>query len=226
MYYKHTIAFTTSKSGRKIDFFHLNSMDKCKVYFDGIETNQRANCLSFDSGVKIVITSQSEFIYWHPGRSTQERYLNILKSGSFNESDYIKSIDAPLPKLHENAFYELFRECTSLEKIPSNIFSNNTHVTSFERCFMACRGLKTVPKEIFNQCRQVKNFDHCFDGCSSITSEVPPLWNTHKFSVHDGCFYSCKKSLNYNSIPDDWRNRDKNPYLKDLSDSFFSLLKG
>lgn len=84
-----------------------------------------------------------------------------------------KEILTPLPDMGSYGMYSLFEACTSLQKIPEKLFSNNLTQTSYNKIFYGCTSLRDIPGNIFDGC-QVKTCDNAFahTGVRSIPDDL------------------------------------------------------
>lgn len=56
--------------------------------------------------------------------------------------DFVKELVAPLPRLgNTRSLSGLFRGCTSLRRVPRDLFANNPHVNDFTDAFKDCSAL-------------------------------------------------------------------------------------
>lgn len=201
----------------------LASLDGIKVA--AAYPNGMAHIYS-ESNKEFVVTVKGECHFigvWCEG-VTKDKIIEVLQWGETG-LDEIYLYDCPnLRKIAsptENSFSNMtnfdlaFENCTSLTSIPADLFENCPAVTSFLKTFAGCSGLTGIPTNLFANCPSVTCFESTFTNCSGLTGNAPDLWNR----VQDGetnwyvgtpnglnCFYGCTGLLNYENIPEYWKN--------------------
>ena len=138
-----------------------------EVYINGELTNQVANSITADRDDDVIIKSTDGYYPWF-----SDVHLVFMRGG------YIKSIEEPLPLMHQadgspiTSFAQYFYECESLTSIPEGLFDNNTQATDFSRCFERCEHLTSIPIGLFDKNIQATDFSRCFSECSDLTVNV------------------------------------------------------
>lgn len=144
-------SFITSKAGSNINFFQyggssLPSTSYFAVYINNKKTTQRYNALTFSANdrIQIVLTNKSSYYpYFKP---------NVNNTAS--SLDYIKEILEPLPLMKINSstvvtdFQHCFYCCSTLQRIPDNLFKNNPNANCF-LAVLAATGIRHIPDSIF-----------------------------------------------------------------------------
>ena len=133
-----------------------------------------------------------------------EECINLRKIASPTEKSFEKITD----------FSYTFAGCTSLTRIPENLFANCPNVTTFEETFYRCKSLTSIPENLFANCLNVTNFEGTFYECTGLTGEPIKLWervpngstNDYKGTPDgQGCYYNATGLNNYENIPEYWR---------------------
>lgn len=115
----------------------------------------------------------------------------------------------------ESGFDYAFKDCTSLEEIPDNLFANCSQITTFTSTFEGCTSLKNIPENLFKNCPNVIDFgstfmdsgitslpQNLFNGCpaalffndtfaecENLTGKAIPLWNRRiSIEIIEGVF--------------------------------------
>lgn len=98
---------------------------------------------------------------------------------------------------------------TGLTRIPDGVFNKLSGLRHAYAIFYGDSGVPSqiayVPAQLFDNCTALEDIDLGFSGCRKITSNVPPLWESHPDISHRSCFYGCTNAANYGDIPADWR---------------------
>ena len=114
----------------------------------------------------------------------------------------------------EAAVYDvdrLFESQDNLVEVSSFLFRPIIgDLFSFKRTFRST-SLLTIPTDLFQGLTRASNeFEETFNWCSGLTGHTPlvdgqKLWE--RFPSSDGmlCFGNCKRLVDYNEIPDDWK---------------------
>lgn len=78
--------------------------------------------------------------------------------------------DEPIPVNPEitRVVNDLFRQCESLENIPSDLFVNAVNQTSLNMCFQNCSSLKAIPNGLIKNMEYLTDVNSMFSGCSSL----------------------------------------------------------
>ena len=133
-----------------------------------------------------------------------EECINLRKIASPTEKSFEKITD----------FSYTFAGCTSLTRIPENLFANCPNVTTFEATFADCTSLTSIPSTLFANCLKVTNFVGTFYRCTGLTGEPIKLWervpngSTNNYIGKpngEGCYYKATGLNNYENIPEYWR---------------------
>lgn len=99
-------------------------------------------------------------------------------------------------------FYNAFRNCHSLKKIPFNpntnkgLFSGCKKVTSFGSTFYNCTGLTgSIPVKLIDGCINVREIDNMFSTCTNLTGSIPVgmLEGLTQLTNASSMFASCGK---------------------------------
>lgn len=108
-------------------------------------------------------------------------------------------------KLKDIAF--LFSNWSKLESVPDDLIYNCKSITNFESTFYYCENLLGISENFFKNITNIaeNNFNSTFSNCGNIKTKIPELWNSHnKSTKHYNYAKNCKKSSNYEIIPEDW----------------------
>ena len=133
----------------------------------------------------------------------------------------LTAINSPFPNISSTSAFALFRFCSKLKTIPSNLFQKYTNCTSFYVCFDGCSSLQSIPSGLFDKNTATTSFDGCFSGCSSLTSIPSGLFdkNTAVDSFY-ATFFNC---TSLTSIPTGLF--DKNTKVERFVQCFFGCSK-
>ena len=171
---------------------------------------------------KVTITGKCTEIYNAYG--INDNILEIIQWGetgleyiSLEECINLRKIASPTEKSFEKItdFSYTFAGCTSLTRIPENLFANCPNVTTFEETFYRCKSLTSIPENLFANCLNVTNFEGTFYECTGLTGEPIKLWervpngstNDYKGTPDGGgCYYNATGLNNYENIPEYWRS--------------------
>jgi len=122
---------------------------------------------------------------------TVESGVTYLGNSLFRNLPNLTDI-LPFPSTVTNIGTFLFRDCTSLQTLPSGLFDSCTEATSFSGCFFDCSSLTSIPIGLFDNNTSVNTFTNCFRSCSSLTSIPVGLFdNNTQVTTFSACFYGC-----------------------------------
>lgn len=83
-----------------------------------------------------------------------------------------------------------FRD-TNIDRIPLNLFDNDSNILSFERAFNRCR-IKSIPEHLFDKHINATNFSYCFSECNNLKSIPANLFSSNTAATNfSKCFYLC-----------------------------------
>ena len=107
----------------------------------------------------------------------------------------------------------MFAGCNSLTNLNLSSF-NTSQVTNMSDMFLHCSLLTEIPEGLLENSQRVTSFYRTFAGCENLTGEAPELWKRVTEDTIDyigipdgaGCFSYCSKLINYQDIPEYWRN--------------------
>jgi len=119
--------------------------------------------------------------------SVQELFSNCPKLESI-PADLFK----PLGAANKLNFSYAFVNCTSLKRLPEELFSANTKATGFQHTFEGCTALESIPATLLSACTEVSNVNSLFAGCSSL-KEIPATLfaNSQKIEYLEKAFLDC-----------------------------------
>jgi len=123
-----------------------------------------------------------------------------------------------------DGFYQIFRGCTSLTTVPTDLFRYNPSVTTnaFYLAFYGCSSLITIPTDLFryNVAASSSGFGSTFFGCSSLASIPVDLFRYNPSVSTDGfkqTFYGCSSLT---SIPTDLFRYNPSVTTEGFSETF------
>lgn len=103
--------------------------------------------------------------------------------------------------------------CYNLRKIASPEKNSFEEITDFR--ISECSSLNRIPSDLFINCPNITSLEYAFSNCTGLTGEVIELWNLGDNSSLNNwkgtpngyrCFYGCVNLTNYQNIPDYWKN--------------------
>ena len=149
-------------------------------------------------------------------------FYNNYSSVSFNPYKIV-SVDTPLLEMDTIDVSNMFRGCTQLEDVCSNLLIYNNRIDSIENLFTDCYSLskveewfkytpyiescketflnciniQTIPENLFLYGENIKSFQGCFSGCSNI-SVIPDTLFSHCLTVENmsEVFLNCRNITN------------------------------
>lgn len=113
-------------------------------------------------------------------------------------------LEGPIPLPSKKSFekvtsFENTFQCTYIEEIPAELFSNCPRVTTFYCTFSRIKGLTEIPEGLFDNCPNLTDFKWTFSGCDNITSiPVELFYKCSDVTTLKGVFNDCR---NITSIP-------------------------
>lgn len=88
----------------------------------------------------------------------------------------------------------MFRECTSLKKLPRRIFATNATIT-IARIFQDCTGLEgEIPEDVFADCPHATSFGYAFYNCKGLEGKIPPNLFAKRPDItsYQNTFFGCE----------------------------------
>lgn len=112
-------------------------------------------------------------------------------NSAFSGCTTLESIPAaPLPGGYDLQY--MFKGCSRLKEIPSDLFHNVTVDTDFSRTFQGCSSLTSIPSGLFDNV-SARNFIETFKDCESLVSIPEGLFkNCTGGEFYDDIFNGCK----------------------------------
>lgn len=185
------IHFITSGTFENINFFQRSGIDNfsnLKVYINGELTDQTANNISFNANDDIIIKAT---------RGKYPYFGGYYDGNSYHTINYIKSIEEPLPLMHnyDNTLITnvscCFYNCFSLINIPKGLFDNNPSIINFNACFSRCMNLSNIPEGLFDNNPNATIFSGCFTE-TAIRAIPEGLFDNNIHATNfDYCFMYC-----------------------------------
>lgn len=156
---------------------------------------------SYDIGGQYQIKISGLFEYIGASSSFRSKLIEINNFGDvgfisfyqafFNCSNLV-SVNSAIPILPNTTvgvdISRCFANCSSLETIPSNLFSNCSNTVYFSECFQNCTSLQSIPSGLFSNCTNAFAFDGCFYNCDTLTSIPEALFLNTSASDFYACF--------------------------------------
>ena len=111
----------------------------------------------------------------------------------FSHCINLRSISSNIfDNLEAVSFNSCFAGCSSLQSIPSELFSNNTSVIDFALCFAGCTSLQSIPSGLFDNNTAATEFQYCFEDCTSLQSISAGLFDSNTAATtFSHCFTDC-----------------------------------
>ena len=161
------LRFTASADATNVNLFtDVNStyhnVNYYDVYINEDKVDMDYTALTFKSGDKVVI------------HCIGERGFPRI---SFSDKNCVEEISI-LPYTTDNYgvankfLSMIFMNCTSLKKVPDNLFKNNPKTYSVANLFLGCNSLESIPNKLFYPLLGLNHVSSTFSGCSAIT-EIP-----------------------------------------------------
>lgn len=164
--------------------------------------------IDWGDGTQTVVDSTDSAQRAHTYSAAQEWTITIKKYISGWIQFYHASDSTQAPKLRRvlsrfpasitrESFQFVFRDCSNMVDLPSDIFANNPNITSFGNAFYGCTSLGYVDPEWFRYNTKVTTFAGCFLNCTSIPALLSDKdgngmfhYNT-EVTTFTSCFYGC-----------------------------------
>ncbi|MBQ2874928.1 MAG: leucine-rich repeat protein [Bacteroidales bacterium] len=121
--------------------------------------------------------------------------FSLLENISFSECTGLEKIPEDLftdcTSLHRLS--NTFYNCRQLTEIPDGLFSGCTEATEFNSTFQNCTGIKDIPENLFANCREAISFSSTFYNCTGV-GEIPEdlFAGCTKAARFDQTFAFCK----------------------------------
>lgn len=155
-----------------------------------VEIVGRCEGWSFNNSLGANKSAIRKIKYWGDvGKFDGFKYLRDGFYGCNNLTDieHGSIIDAGITDLTQ-----IFRNCSSLNNLPDEIFYNCVDVTTFNNAFTNCIALSSIPKPLFKYNTLVQYFSSTFTNCTSLIEIPEKLFDTNIVVTHfNATFYGC-----------------------------------
>ena len=154
---------------------------------------------------KFININEKDKLYYHIYFNNNKKEI---KRNHIKKNDKVKKINIIID-FNVESFFQLFKDCVSVESIYFKKFYRN-NITNMSEMFFGCSSLKEINLSNFNT-NNVTNMSFMFWGCSSLKEINLSNFNINNVSYMRGMFDGCSDDIK-NKIREQIKNIKKEAF--------------